>query len=227
MKHLAAWVLLALALPGGMIRAAELEGTVLMGSDLPWRGLSLTARQATISVNGYARFEQGSYLGLIASAVEFRGGAGADPRYELQLDLGHAFDLGRGRSLSVGLLQSRYPSAAAALDFSEPYLVLARGRASLAFNYAANYFGGESRSFHTLLSYALPLRDGWTLDLRVADFRFSNEPNAGLVDYRYRGVGLRRRLGSALEGQLRWVDTTPDAVGFRRSRLSFLLTATF
>jgi uncharacterized protein (TIGR02001 family) len=175
----------------------------------------------------YARHDSGAYLGLVMTGVEFRGPPGADPQLELQADLGFRRDLGRGLTLEVGVLDSHYPDASGPLDFEEPYFRLSRGRGTIGLNYAPNYFGGESRSFHTWGTYAVPLSGRLALDLTAADFRFSNEPNAGgLKDYWYWVTGLRADLDGATL-QVMYTDTQPNSVGFRRSSWTFLLSTSF
>lgn len=204
----------------------SLEGAVVIGSDSPWRGLSLNDRSPTWSTNVYSRHPTGAYLGLVMTAVEFRGAPGADPQLELQADLGVRRQLGRGLALEVGVLDSHYPSASGPLDFEEPYFRLSRGRGTVGLNYAPNYFGGESRSFHTWGSYAVPLDSKVSVDLQAADFRFSNEPGAGLKDYWYWVTGLRAEL-DGVTVQLLYTDTRPNSVGFRRSSWTFLMSTRF
>lgn len=221
-----------IALGGALLLAASahaqlaFEGALTVGSDSPWRALSLNDRGPTWSTNVYARHPSGAYLGLVATGIEFNGPPGADPQLELQADLGVQRSLSGEWTLAVGVLDSHYPDASGPLDFEEPYFRLAKGRTSFGLNYSPNYFGGESRSFHTWASYALPLSREVALDLTAADFRFSNEPNAGLVDYVYWGLGLRADLAGVTVTAL-YNDAAPDQVGFRRARWTFLMSTSF
>lgn len=207
------------------LAAGTSSGWVFLGTGNPWRALALNQTTATLGGGLEHRSDDGFFLAVSGSTVEFVGGPGADPSFELQLNGGKAWDLGPGQELRLGVITSRYPGAAV-LDYDEPYLAYDRGRWSLLASYSPNYFGAESWSWHAALTRRFPLAPGWSADATVATFQFEDRASAGLRDYDYWVVGLERALGKA-SVRLQYQDASHSVLGFFVSHLNLAVTLSF
>jgi len=128
MKTLKTTIAAGLLVATGAASAVELSGNVALTSEYIWRGFSQSSGVPAIQGGFDLGYESGAYLGVWGSNVD-------DSIYgsELEFDVygGWAGDIAEGLGLDVGFIHYQYPTAGSGTNFTELYVGLSFGPASL------------------------------------------------------------------------------------------------
>ena len=101
------------------ISAAEIESNFALSSDYIWRGMTQTDEGFAYSGGVDVTGENGAYVGIWGSKVDF--GAGDDANMEIDAYFGYTDETARGVTFDVGYMSYNYPGEAD-LDFEEIYV---------------------------------------------------------------------------------------------------------
>lgn len=184
--------------------AAEAQGTVLggsvaIGSDYTFRGVSQTLGAAALQASVDVALASGFYAGAWASNVDFVPDDEPDDgaRFEVDLSLGYARDLGDDWSIDIGVTRYSFPGTDAGVDYDYDELLATavyggRYRATVGLSADVSGSGTVSRYYSLGTELELPGGFGFTADLGHYDL--SAAYGSG---YSYAEASLSRQVGNA------------------------------
>ncbi|MEW4983512.1 MAG: TorF family putative porin [Cycloclasticus sp.] len=144
MKLLQTTAIAGLLVASGAASALELSGNVALTTDYVWRGISQTDGSPAIQGGFDADLGNGLYAGVWGSNVDFGdddvGGDDSSANVEIDLYAGWAGEF-NGVGVDVGVLHYAYPTSGSDTDFTEVYVGLSMGPASIT-----QYFGVDAGS---------------------------------------------------------------------------------
>lgn len=167
MKLIQTTAIAGLLLASGAASALEISGNVALTTDYVWRGMSQTDGSPAIQGGFDVSYDNGYYAGVWGSNVDFDGGESM----ELDLYAGWAGEVA-GVGVDLGVLHYAYPTSNTELDFTEVYVGLSYGPASLT-----QYFGVDLGSDD------------------IGDYRAGNYTDLGLDLGEYSGIAFAAHVG--------------------------------
>jgi len=167
MKLLKTTAVAGLLAASGAASAIELSGNVALTTDYVWRGVSQTDGSPAIQGGFDADLGNGLYAGVWGSNVDF----GDEQSMELDVYAGWAGEF-NGVGVDVGFIHYAYPTSDSDTDFTELYVGLAYGPASIT-----QYFGIDNDSDD------------------IGDKDYGNYTDIGLDLGEYNGVALAAHVG--------------------------------
>lgn len=219
---------------------AAVEATITGTTDYDFRGVSQTADDPAIQGDVSLSTEQGLYVGIWASNVDF--GNCCDEDYEVDWYAG--FSAGETIEWDAGIVYYSYPGADESLEYTEIYLGGTyygdeeKWDVGVKQWFSPDWFGYSDEGWYSELnaSYSLPW---WGLGL-TGHYGYTwghgpknNTDDSGLDEYGDWSVGLTKSLWH-LDFDLRWVDTDLDGdlevsngAGTNDSRAIFSVSTTF
>ena len=227
MKNLKKNVLLAAVISASPVAAiaAEVSGNVSMTSDYRFRGISQTDTQLAVQGGFDLAYENGVYLGVWGSNVDFANSL------ELDYYVGYAGDLSETVSFDVGYIYYDYPgtddtvrtlSGDAEDDYAEIYASVSVADFTLGFAYSDDYYLETGEFYYIYGDYSFALPNDVSLDLHYGynDFEFSStDSNAkdaeqaflsdGEDSYSDYSIGVSKEF-AGVDVSLTWVDTDLD-----------------
>lgn len=169
MKLLKTTAVAGLLVASSAASAIEISGNVALTTDYIWRGMSQTDGSPAIQGGFDADFGNGIYAGAWGSNVDF--GSDSDESMELDLYAGWAGEF-KGVGVDVGAIHYAYPTSGTETDFTEVYVGLSMGPASLT-----QYFGVDLGSDD------------------LGDYRSGNYTDLGLDLGEYNGIAFAAHVG--------------------------------
>lgn len=167
MKLLKTTAIAGLLLASGAATAVEVSGNVALTSDYMWRGISQTDGSPAIQGGFDAAFDSGLYAGIWGSNIDF----GGDESLEVDTYAGWAGEFS-GVGVDVGFINYHYPTSDSGTNFSEGYVGLSFGPASIT-HYMGLDLGSED----------------------LGDTDFGDYTDVGLSLGEYAGIGLSAHYG--------------------------------
>jgi len=167
MKLLKTTAIAGLLVASGAASALEISGNVALTTDYIWRGMSQTDGSPAIQGGFDADLGNGLYAGVWGSNVDFDGGESM----ELDIYAGWATEIS-GVGVDLGVIHYAYPTSNSETDFTEVYVGLSMGPASLT-----QYFGVDLGSDD------------------LGDYRLGNYTDLGLDLGEYSGISLAAHVG--------------------------------
>lgn len=178
-KYLAVATLVAAA-PIAAV-ATEISGNVSLTSDYRFRGISQSDTQLAIQGGFDIAFENGLYVGVWGSNVDF--GAGAAPDLELDYYVGISGSISEDVGFDVGYIYYDYPGSdsvgfapfsSESFDYEEIYASVSFMDFTLGAAYSGDYWLGSGDFYYVYgdYSYALPM--DISLDLHYGLNSFDN-----------------------------------------------------
>lgn len=183
--------------------SAEVSGLVGMGSDYVWRGISQTGNQAALTGQLDYAHEQGIYIGIWGSNVDFGPG---DPSLEIDLYAGYARELANGISYDIGVVHYEYPGANE-YETQEYHIGLGYSNVSMTWHYTDDYFGSDAGAWYLELGAEFPMPFDTMLAVSIGRSdgdHFDLAGNTAYTDYR---VGISREL-AGLTLEMAYTDTS-------------------
>ncbi len=175
MKTLKTTAIIGLLAASGAASAIELSGNVALTTDYVWRGISQTDGSPAIQGGFDADLGNGVYAGVWGSNVDFGdddyGDDDSSANIELDVYAGWAGEF-NGVGVDVGVIHYAYPTSDSDTDFTEVYVGLSMGPASVT-----QYFGVDGKSDD------------------LGDKDYGNYTDLGLDLGEYNGVSLAAHLG--------------------------------
>jgi uncharacterized protein (TIGR02001 family) len=179
LKNLSAAILLA-ASPLAAV-AAEVSGNVTLASDYRFRGISQTDTQLAIQGGFDVSFENGIYLGVWGSNVDF--GSGAAPDLELDYYAGFSGSISENVGFDVGYIYYDYPGSGSVsfppfssegFDYEEVYASVTCMNFTLGAAYSDDYWLGSGDFYYIYGDYSFALPMDVSLDLHYGHNSFDN-----------------------------------------------------
>lgn len=186
-------------------------GSLTMGTDYMFRGLSQTGSEPQLQGDFNWSHSSGFYFGLWSTNTGF----GDSPAHiELDPYIGFAGSIGdTGLSYDVGYWYYTYPGSDIDYDFGEAYGYLTYTWRDLSLTgsvwYSDNYFGDdfyvdESLAYHGIVAYQLPM--GFSVSGRLGEQTLNEETGQPDMDYVYYDAGVSVDW-KGFTADLRWHDT--------------------
>jgi uncharacterized protein (TIGR02001 family) len=180
MKKIFAVATLLAAVPATTL-ATEISGNVSLTSDYRFRGISQSDTQLAVQGGFDIAFENGLYVGVWGSNVDF--GSGAAPDLELDYYAGFSGDISENVSFDVGYIYYDYPGSGSVgfapyssegFDYEEIYASVSCMDFTLGAAYSDDYWLGSGDFYYIYgdYSYALPM--DISLDLHYGLNNFDN-----------------------------------------------------
>lgn len=216
--------LVALSLASGLAcaqaQAVEVSGDITFVSDYAFRGISQTEEAPAIQGGLTLATEQGWYVSVWGSSVDF-GGQGT---LELDVLLGWSGDIAEGWSADVGIMRYGYPNTEfAGSNFWELYGSVSYQDLTVGLAYSDDYYGNSGKYFYLYAGYSLALTDNLALDFHIGHNEFSDDSSASYLDY---GITLSTEvLGVGLS--LAYIDTDIKDCTLCDSRIVFGISKAF
>jgi len=167
MKLLKTTAIAGLLAASGAASALEISGNVALTTDYIWRGMSQTDGSPAIQGGFDADLGNGVYAGVWGSNVDFDGGESM----ELDIYAGWATEIS-GVGVDLGVIHYAYPTSNSDTDFTEVYVGLSMGPATLT-----QYFGVDAKSDD------------------IGDKDYGNYTDLGLDLGEYAGIALAAHVG--------------------------------
>lgn len=222
---LAAVPALAAALPAHAQEGSSawsVGGEVVAASDYVWRGVSQSAGDPVLQLEGFVEHESGFYVGAFASNVDF-GDSEDGIDYEVNAYVGWAGELGAGTDLDVFVSRVAYPGHNGS-DYDIDYTEL-EARLGFATYYhvgaawSPDIFNLGARGLYYYAGAAWPLGDsGVELGLQAGHYDLDAAAGDSYSDWM---VSLARDFGP-INASLQYTDTSSygevlsDSVGDAR-----------
>ncbi|ORU94449.1 MAG: hypothetical protein A6F70_08785 [Cycloclasticus sp. symbiont of Bathymodiolus heckerae] len=169
MKLLKTTAIASLLVASSAASAIEISGNVALTTDYVWRGISQTGGSAAIQGGFDADLGNGLYAGVWGSNVD--GDMYNNASMELDIYAGWATEVA-GVGVDLGVLHYAYPTSDSDNDFTELYVGLSYGPATLT-----QYFGVDGESDD------------------IGDKDYGNYTDLGLELGEYAGVSLAAHVG--------------------------------
>jgi len=178
--------------------SAELGVSLSVVSDYIDRGITNTDKKAAIQGSLDYSHDNGTYLGVWASNVDFDDGGEASS--EVDFYIGYAGELGHV-SWDVGLLRFIYPGADKSLNYDSNEFYLSASyplnelTLSTEYYYSNDYFGSGA-SHYISLGLEAPLPNDFSLAINVGRQQLEDNIGYGLPDYN----DWRVSIGKGIDG---------------------------
>lgn len=200
-------VLLAAALLslGATAAAADFSANVAATSDYRFRGVSQSARDPALQ-GGVDFSQDGFYLGLWGSTIDF--GPGADADLEVDLYGGYEWSAA-GVDWDAGFIHYAYPGSesSADLDFTEIYIGGSYGPVFAKYYYSDDFTGpGSASAYYATAGVELDIGRGYALALS-AGVSDGDAYADGYTDYR---IGVAKDF-DVVSVDLSYIDTSGTA----------------
>ena len=170
----------ALSLTAKTVSAMELGASAALTTDYVFRGISQTDENPAVQASFEAAFENGIYLSLWGSNVDFDSD---EPTLELDYTAGYTWEWAAGRSLDLGVIYYDYPGGDANEDYLEGYVVLSISDFSVGLNYSDDYFGETGQFWYLYAGQSFLLgkvgNSEISLNLHVGSNFFDSDEEAG------------------------------------------------
>ena len=214
MKLLKTTAVAGLLVASSAASALELSGNVALTTDYIWRGMSQTDGSPAIQGGFDADFGNGIYAGAWGSNVDF--GSDSDESMELDLYAGWAGEF-KGVGVDVGAIHYAYPTSETDTDFTEVYVGLSMGPASLTQYFGVDLgsddLGDENKGNYTDLGLDLGEYNSIAFAAHVGYY----DMQAGLSDYwDWKLAASTTYMGVDVEVAYTDVDTNSDDAGDKR-----------
>lgn len=217
--------LLALVLAGAAapVAAGSLSSTVTLASDYVFDGVSQTDEDPALQASLDFEAENGFYVGIWGSNVDF----GPDDPADVEIDLyaGFAGEFGDGWGFDVGVVTYLYTGAPSeGYDYTEVYGGLTFPIGTEAMVWLADdddVFGGSTWRFK--LKHSFELSETLSLDLEGTRTNYSDSESE---DFTHFQIGFTKTLGR-FDAYLGYSDTTIDDEPLADGRVIFTISTTF
>ena len=179
MKNLKKNVLLAAVISASPVAAiaAEVSGNVSMTSDYRFRGISQTDTQPAIQGGFDVAYDNGVYIGMWGSNVEF-----SSVSMELDYYVGYSGSISEDISFDLGYIYYDYPGATAQdlgfgsidYDYEEVYASISYKDFTLGAAYSDDYWLESGNFYYVYGDYSFALPHDVSLDLHYGYNDFEN-----------------------------------------------------
>ena len=188
---------------------AEVSGNVAITSDYRFRGIS--QNDQTLAIQGGFDFEHedGFYVGVWASSVDFQITAVDDATAELDIYAGYGGEFGdTGIGYDVNILHFAYPNSDAALgyDFTELTVGLSYEIFSFSISRTSDYFAGSGEATYYNLGAEYPVTDDWTVSASIGQQDVFDNDAWGTPNWRDYKLAISGSLGS-VDAEIAYIDT--------------------
>lgn len=213
------------------IADVEISGSVGVGTDYAFRGISQTMGSPAVEASLDAEWSSGFYAYAWGSNVDFipEGGADDGATYELDLAYGYATELAGKLSADLRIVHYVFPGTNRNVDYNYDEFIVSlwyneKYRATLA--YSDNVDGTEAKSLFYELAADFELPRSLTLHAALGRYDLSDAYGSA---YSYLKGSLCRSVGNA-EIELAFIGTSRSAVaiyGDRPARSRAVLSVRF
>lgn len=195
-----------------------ITGSVAFTTDYRFRGISQTDEHAAVSGGLDLALDNGTYLGIWGSNVDFGGSL------EMNAFVGYGNDINESSSFDVGILYYYYPAdnAKPDLDYWEVYGSISWLDLTLGVAYSNDYYQGTGKFWYPYVQYSRPLMDRLSFNIHAGYNLFDT---AGFFEddteeYTDWSVGLElESLGAAWSLSLVGTDITNDQTCYGNASL--------
>ena len=224
---------LALSAPmvASVATAAEVSGNVSLTTDYKFRGISQNDTDPAIQGGFDVAFENGIYVGIWGSVVDFQDPDSSDADFELDYYAGYGGKITEEVTYDVGFIYYDYPGSDETefaltgkrdLDYQEFYGSISFSDFTLGAAYSDDYWLETGEFFYVYGDYSLSLPQEFSLDFHYGlnSFEFdSNDSNAKDAEQAFLGDGedsysdysiTLNKSWSGVDFSLSWVDTDLD-----------------
>jgi len=182
----------ALVAAASSTQAAELSSTITFTSDYRYHGISQTAGDPALQGSIDLAFDNGAYVGIWGSNVDF----GDDANLEVDYYAGYAGSINDEVSYNAMLLWFQYPGYEAFDgDYGEVELGLYYKNFSLIYDYAWDFFNLDEPGHYIALNYSHPINDQVSLDLHAGHSFGDYWDDIDIGAYEDYSVGLSSNIG--------------------------------
>lgn len=211
--------MLALAAPPALAVPVDVSGSAAVTSDYVWRGSSQTHGDPAFQVGARLSGASGWYGSAWASNVRFAPGTGAHA--ELDLGLGWSGHVGDAWTIDAGLLQYRYPSADADLDWTEfDATATWKDRYWITAGWSNRALGSESHGTYALVGAKLPVNDRFRFEAAAGCYALGDVSGDGRNDrYAHVLASAVWTIASPRQGPVVEARLTAHATDSRAERL--------
>jgi len=166
--------------------AFETSSNFTLTSDYKFRGISQTATSPAIQGGFDIAFENGIYMGIWGSNVDFELTGNADPSMELDYFAGYSSSVSENLSYDIGAVYYDYPTTSPTnfssgsynkdrdLDYSEIYGSLGYKDLTLGYAYSSDYWQETGEFYYIYADYSLGLPAEFFLDFHFGLNNFDN-----------------------------------------------------
>jgi|TARA_Y100000310_G_scaffold326782_1_gene392146 uncharacterized protein (TIGR02001 family) len=204
-----------LMLVAASMQAAEISGNVTLASDYVYRGVSQTTEEATIQGGFDVAADNGAYVGVWGSNVDFDGSV------EIDFYLGFSNDIFEGLTYDVGVIHYDYPNQPAGQmdsNFQELYLNLTYSAFTVGLAHSSDFFGETGSATYAYGEYEFSLPNDFSLVLHYGSQGI--DEGQGYDEY---SMTLSKEL-AGIDFSLGWHDTDVNSVDIMGSRIVFALS---
>ncbi|MEH6473320.1 MAG: TorF family putative porin [Halopseudomonas sp.] len=181
------WIVPACLLLSAAAQAVEVSGTVGFTNDYRFRGISQTAGDAAIQGSLDAAFDNGIYIGMWGSNVDF----GDDANLEIDWYGGYAGDINESFSYDATLYYYTYPGYDAGdADYAELDLNLYYGDLKLEYAHTNDFANTSETSQYVALDYSYGITEMVALDLHAGHSFGDYWDDLDIGDYSDFSVGV-------------------------------------
>lgn len=180
---------LTLAVAMGSAQAADVSGTVSFTNDYRFRGISQTAGDAAIQGSLDAAFDNGVYVGIWGSNLDY--GSGDDATIEIDYYAGYGADINDDFSYDISLNHYTYPGKDDGdIDYTEVLGGLYYGDLGLTLGYTDDYGNSGESASYVAVDYSYSLTEEVSLDLHAGHSFGDYWGGTDIQDYEDYSVGL-------------------------------------
>lgn len=184
--------------------AAEISGNVSLLSDYVYRGISQTSENPAIQGGFDVAAENGLYVGVWASNVDFDGSI------EIDIYAGYGGAISEEVGFDVGVLRYEYPDdaqdGAPESSFNEIYASLGFKGFTLGLAYSSDFFYESGKATYLYLDYELGLPNDFALSFHYGDQSIDDNAQFGTPNYAEYSIGVSRSF-SDIDFALTWHGT--------------------
>lgn len=177
----------------------RLSGSVALSSDYVFRGISQTMGRPSLQVYANAELGRGFYTYVWGSNIDFHPDSEPDDdaRYEVDLAVGYATELGSHWSLDLSVVRYLYPGTIDGVDYDYNDLIATVAyndnlAATVAFAKDVDGTNADAWFYYLERSFELPLE--LALDLGYGHYDLEDAYGAG---YSYAHAALSRYYGDS------------------------------
>ena len=146
----------------------EIAGNVALVTDYRFRGISQSDEDIAIQGGFDAGWDNGIYVGVWGSSVDFDSNDGFDGSLELDYYVGWAGDIGENSSIDVGYLYYDYPGDNGDEgDYQELYGSFSWHDLTVGLAYSDDYYGGTDTFFYYYADYGFTLPGDFGLSFHI------------------------------------------------------------
>lgn len=201
MKKVLAGLLLALSTSG--IHAAEVSSTVTFTNDYRFRGISQTTGDAAVQGSIDVGFENGAYIGIWGSNVDW----GDDANIEVDYYGGYSGSITEALGYDVMLAYYSYPGYESAdSDYVELITSLFYQDFTFSFAYSNDYANSDKDASYLSVDYSYGITEQVSLDLHAGHSFGDYWDNYGYEDY---SIGVSGSV-AGLDLSLAYLDNSLD-----------------